>query len=177
MTDKKLTTNFKLSEFTKTDPTEYQLTLITILAGEIQKIRDRLQEFKKGTRDVSITITSGVRTQADYDRLKKRGSNPSATSDHFCGLQLTATPTLGAADIQVRNCSMSLKKIAALIIEMDKREEVRLGQIIYEKNPETGSEWIHLGNDWNMIFRDRIPFKRKKYLMSTDNGKTYKTFR
>ncbi|MBR6647147.1 MAG: hypothetical protein IKL09_06505, partial [Clostridia bacterium] len=98
MTDKKLTENFKLSEFISTDPTDYQLQLLQILADNLQLVRTFLQEFvQAGKKSVSITITSGVRTQADYERLVKNGYNPSKTSDHFCGYQLTAKPTLGAA--------------------------------------------------------------------------------
>jgi hypothetical protein len=178
MTDKKLTENFKLSEFISTDPTDYQLQLLQILADNLQLVRTFLQEFvQTGKKSVSIMITSGVRTQADYERLVKNGYNPSKTSDHFCGYQLTAKPTLGAADITIKNCSLSLKAIAAKIIEWDKAGLVHFGQVIYEKNPKTGSEWIHLGNDPKLIFNHNIDVQREKYLMSLDNGKTYKKFK
>lgn len=177
MTDKKLTPNFKLSEFINIDPTEYQLSLIQLLAENLQKVRDKLQDYAIVKKKVSIVINSGVRTQEDYDRLKKTGYNPSKTSDHFCGLQLLCSPTLGAVDISVKNCKLTIKEIAALLIQWDKENSINFGQIIYEYNPKTKGEWIHLGNDWEEIFTDKIKFKRKKYLMSLDNGKTYKIFK
>lgn len=177
MKDVKLAKNFSLSEFTKTDVTDYQLSLLKILAGELQKVRDFLQDFKSGKSAVSIGINSGLRTQADYDRLKKSGYNPSATSDHFCGLQLQGNPTIGAADISVKNCSLPLREIASKIIDLDMDGVVHFGQVIYETNPKTGSEWIHLGNDCKLIFQESVNISRKKYLMSLDNGKTYQTFK
>ena len=179
MKDKKLTNNFKLSEFIKVDPNDYQLALLQLLADNLQLVRDFLQEFALPKKTVSISISSGVRTQADYDRLVKNGYNPSKTSDHFCGLQLLSKPTLGAADIVVKNCSLSMKEIAAKIIQWDKDGLVHFGQVIYEKNPKTGSEWIHLGNDSTLIFNYNFAqvVKRQKYLMSLDNGKTYKAFK
>lgn len=179
----KLTQNFSLSEFTNGTITPYQQSLLQLLANNLQKVRDYLQQFKKDPKkNVCIGISSGVRTQADYDRLLKKGYNPSKTSDHFCGLQLLGKPTLGAADIYVTNCTLSYKEIAKKIIELNKNSLVDFGQIIYEYNPATKSEWIHLGNDWTKIFQDQgiidaISKTRKKYLMSLDNGKTYIDFK
>ena len=183
MTDFKLTPNFKLSEFTSTDLTLYQIALVKLLANNLQKVRDFLQQFKKDPKkNVCIGISSGVRTQSDYDRLIKKGYNPSKTSDHFCGLQLSCKPCIGAADIYITNCTLKYKDVAAKLIEMDKAGEIDFGQIIYEYNPNTRSEWIHLGNDWEKVFNDpgiieSINKTRKKYLMSLDNGKTYKEFK
>lgn len=140
-------------------------------------MRDKLQDFAVKGKKVSITITSGVRTLNDYNRLKNNGYNPSTTSDHFCGFQLMAKPTLGAADISVKNCTLTHRQIAAKIIEWDKAKEVHFGQVIYESNPTKKSSWIHLGNDWNQIFTKKIKFSRTKYLMSLDNGKTYVAFK
>ena len=180
--DIKLTENFMLSEFC--DPkkvNDYQVELLTVLAKEMQVVRNRLQEFKSGMKPVSILITSGVRTKEDYDRLVKKGYNPSKTSDHFCGYQIYGTPTLGAADIRVYNCSMSTKEIALYIKQLVMNYDVNFGQVIYEKNPKTGAEWIHLGNDPELIFSFSTniasAIKRKKFLMSTDNGKTYRVLK
>jgi len=174
----KLTPNFDLSEFSKIQLSDYQLSLVQLLANNLQIVRDKLQAFKRvQDKNVSISISSGVRTAADYERLKANGHNPSANSDHFCGYQPGSKPTLGAADIRVNNCSLSLKDIASLIIEWDKSGIVHFGQIIYEFNPSTGGCWIHVGNDWNQIFKEGIKFSRTKYLMSLDNGKTYQAFR
>lgn len=173
MTDKSLTANFKLSEFTSEQPNDYQLSLLQLLAENLQLVRDLLQPFAVTGKKVSITITSGVRTQADYDRLKAKGYNPSTTSDHFCGLQLQCKPTLGAVDICVNNCTLNHREIAGKIIEWDKAAKVSFGQVIYEYNPATKVSWVHLGNDWKKIFSSKITFARAKYLMSLDNGKSY----
>ena len=182
MKDINLSKNFKLSEFTSVDQSDYSIALLKLLASQLQIVRNNLQEYAKDRKkQVSISISSGVRTQADYDRLKKSGYNPSETSDHFCGLQLKCKPTLGAADITVSNCSLSLHEIASMIIYWNIEGYVNFGQIIFEYNPKTKSAWIHVGNDWNSIFastflKDFYDINRKKYLMSLDNGKTYKTF-
>lgn len=182
MKDINLSKNFKLSEFTSVDQSDYSIALLKLLASQLQIVRNNLQEYAKDRKkQVSISISSGVRTQADYDRLKKSGYNPSETSDHFCGLQLKCKPTLGAADITVSNCSLSLHEIASMIIYWNIEGYVNFGQIIFEYNPKTKFAWIHVGNDWNSIFastflKDFYDINRKKYLMSLDNGKTYKTF-
>lgn len=178
MKDFQLTPNFKLSEFCPSlEVNDYQAQLLQYLAFQLQSVRDYLQQYSVNGKAVTIGISSGVRTMADYERLKKKGYHPSKTSDHFCGLQLDGKPTLGAADIYVRNCKLNYHDIAAKIIEWDKQGICSFGQIIYEKNPATGAEWIHLGNDPDKIFTERINITRKPYLMSLDNGKTYKEFK
>lgn len=184
MTNKQLTKNFKLSEFTSVEPNDYQMVLIQVLAESLQNLRDMLQVYAVEGKEVSITITSGLRTQADYERLKAKGYNPSATSDHFFGYQAKSLPTIGAADIKVKNCVLNLKQIAAKIIEWNTWGDVgeaMFGQVIYEYNPATKAEWIHLGNSWNKVFgstvSDVVSGMRKQYLMSLDNGKTYQDFK
>lgn len=183
MKDVSLSKNFKLSEFTKNDVTDYALALLKLLASQLQIVRNRLQSYAVDKKKpVSISIHSGVRSEEDYKRLIKNGYNPSKTSDHFCGYQLLSKPTLGAADIKVNNCSLSLQEIANMLIEMNDKGELDAGQIIFEYNPKTKSSWIHFGNDWwrifdaNFIFDNNLFKSRKKYLMSLDNGKTYQTF-
>ncbi len=177
-----LARNFKLSEFTKEDPNEYQLALLALLARNLQTVRDKLQQYAVKGKSVGINITSGVRTAADYDRLKAKGYNPSRTSDHFCGLQLLAKPTVGAADLTFTNCSLTTRQIAARIVEWDKDNStgIDLGQVIYEYNPRTGANWVHVSNDWHKVFSEdvaaAVDSMRKKYLMSLDNGKTYVPF-
>ena len=174
----KLTPNFSLEEFIKVTPTDYQRYLLTLLAKNLQIVRDKLQPFALNkSKAVSMSITSGVRTQDDYNRLVKQGYNPSKKSDHFCGVQLDGNVTLGAADVIVNNCSLSLKDCVKKIIEWDKTNQVNFGQVIYEYNPATKKDWIHLGNDWNEVFKDSSFVSRKKYLMSLDNGKTYVDFK
>lgn len=182
MTNTKLSKNFSLSEFATSDVTPYTLALLKLLASQLQIIRNALQEYAVDTKKaVSITINSGVRTQADYDRLVKSGYNPSKTSDHFCGLQLLCSPTLGAADIKISNCKLKLYEVAEKIMKMNDDGKIDVGQVIYEYNPKTKSDWIHIGNDWNSIFnadflKDFYKVTRKKFLMSLDNGKTYSNF-
>lgn len=183
MKDVSLSKNFKLSEFTKNDVTDYALALLKLLASQLQIVRNKLQSYAVDKKKpVSISIHSGVRSEEDYKRLIKNGYNPSKTSDHFCGYQLLSKPTLGAADIKVNNCSLTLQEIANMLIEMNDKGELDAGQIIFEYNPKTKSSWIHFGNDWwrifdaNFIFDNNLFKSRKKYLMSLDNGKTYQTF-
>lgn len=183
MKDVSLSKNFKLSEFVKTDVSEYTLALLKLLASQLQIVRNKLQAYAVDKKKaVSISINSGVRTDEDYKRLVKSGYNPSKTSDHFCGYQLLSKPTLGAADIKVSNCSLKLQEIANILIEMNQKGELDVGQIIFEYNPKTKSSWIHIGNDWWCIFEahfiadNKLFETRKKYLMSLDNGKTYQNF-
>lgn len=181
MKDRKLTNNFKLSEFVnlKEELTDYQIALLTNLAEELEYVRERLQQFKSGMKPVCMVVTSGVRTKADVARLKKQGYNPSENSDHLCGIQANGKPTLGAADIQFYNCSKTTKQISLMVKEMVINRDAYFGQVIYEKNPKTGAEWIHFSNDPDQIFSYPISatVERKKFLMSLDNGKTYKTLR
>lgn len=173
--NKQLTKNFNLSEFSSYDLNEYQISLLQILANNIQIVRDRLQPYAVKGKAVSVSIRSGVRRQDDYNSLKAKGYNPSATSDHFCGLQLLSKPTIGAADTVFLNCKLSHKEIALMIRDWDKQGIVSFGQIIYEINPKTNYSWIHLGNDPKNVFTDKVAITRVKYLMSLDNGKTYIT--
>ena len=181
MKDRKLSKNFKLSEFANLNEelTDYQIALLTNLAEELEYVRERLQQYKSGMKPVYMVVTSGVRTKADITRLKKQGYNPSENSDHLCGVQANGKPTLGAADIQFYNCSLTTKQIALEVKEMVNNNAAFFGQVIYEKNPKTGAEWIHFGNDPEQIFSYPISASaaRKKFLMSVDNGKTYKALK
>ena len=182
MKDRQLTANFRLKEFAKTDLTPYQECLVEMLAKKLQYLRDILNlGYAKNGKMVSIQITSGVRTMEDYQRLLAKGYHPAKTSDHFCGVQIDGKPTLGAADIRVKNCTLTLRQVFEKLVELDINGGLTFGQIIYEKNPATGAEWIHLGNSWNELFasetvRECINKTRKKYLISLDNGVTYKEF-
>lgn len=176
---RKLTDNFNLSEFVRSDSpklTDYQIGLLSILASNLQVVRDELQIYATDPASpVIIKITSGVRTLEDVERLKKSGHNPSKTSDHLCGLQMTSSPTLGAADTIYKNCRLSCYEIAILIKELVLDEKCFFGQVIYEKNPATGSEWIHLSNDPCKVFQSNLAgyVHRSKFLKSLDNGKSY----
>jgi len=180
MASVKLTANFSSSEF-GSDLNEFQLALIKILATNIQIVRDRLNAMnikKVKTKPVSISISSGVRTKADYDRLKANDYNPSSTSDHFCGWAISAPkPTLGAADLTFGNCKLSTLEIFKLIVAMNKAGETDFGQVIYEVSAK-GNPWIHVSNNPKSIFVSKVAeaVSRVPYLISTDNGKTYKAY-
>ena len=170
--------NFKLKEFTKSEVTKYQLGMIKALARQLQILRcliNSVPEFRKDpNKEISITITSGVRTLDDYNRLKAKGYNPSATSDHFYG---SKPGTLGAVDCVFSNLKVDLFDLFKYIVGRDAAGKVYFGQILYESNPKTGSTWIHLSNDSMWIFRDeyfREAYRRSmRYGYSKDNGKTF----
>jgi len=176
----KLTKNFSSSEF-GLDLNDYQLALLKILAENLQIVRDRLNSMDiklNKNKDISISISSGVRSKADYEWLKANGYNPSATSDHFCGWALNAPkPTLGAADITISNCKISTMEVFKMIVAMNKAGETNFGQIIYEVNAK-GNPWIHLSNNPKAIFTGKVAkaILRSPYLISLDNGKTYKAY-
>jgi hypothetical protein len=171
----KVSPNFTAGEFSSEPLTEYQFGLISMLAKNIQYIRDGLQKYAAPGKTVSVSISSGVRTQNDYNRICSNGNHPSKTSDHFCGYQTTPKPTLGAADCRFINSTISMKEIYKKIVDIVKSGKACFGQAIYEINPATGFEWIHLGNDPKCIFSAEIAqyVPRAKFLISLDNGKTY----
>jgi hypothetical protein len=182
-----LTKNFSASEFkpkaapSTWAPTQYQLLLLKSLATNLQVIRDNVSGL------TAMTITSGVRDMAEVERLLKQGYNPSATSDHFCGLAVkigkddkkyakfgdTYNFAVGAADIVPSGVSpMQLFMEAMKLIKDGK---CGFGQIIYEKNPATGAEWVHFGNNVAYFFSEAIVnlIARPRFLHSMDGGKTY----
>lgn len=177
LTDK-IANHFKLGEFTKTEVTEYQANLIKVLAGQLEMVRYHLNmhpEFKRDkNKDISISISSGIRTLEDYDRLKAKGYNPSKTSDHFCG---NKPGTLGAADCSFSNLNIKLFDVFKFIARITNNGDVHFGQVLYESNPKTGSEWIHLSNDAQYLFK--VPYladsvtRKLKYGYSKDNGVTF----
>jgi hypothetical protein len=180
MASVKLSPNFSSDEFGK-NLNDYQLALLKILAENLQIVRDRLNSMdikKVKTKNISITISSGVRDKDDYDRLKANGYNPSSTSDHFCGWAITAPkPTLGAVDINITNCKLSTMEVFKLIVAMNKAGETNFGQVIYEVSAK-GNPWIHVSNNADAIFTPRVAktISRNPYLISLDNGKTFKAY-
>jgi len=50
------------------------------------------------------------------------------------------------------------------------------GQVIYEKNPNTGAEWVHFGADPSYYFSNKIInfIRRSPFLVSMDGGKSYR---
>ena len=140
----------------------YQKTLITNLAENQQVIRNELPS------GAYMKITSGVRTLADYDRLINAGYNPSKTSDHNCGVSIPLKP-------DVVSPGMSIWDLFKLSFRLTKEGMCDFGQIIYEKNPANGSEWIHYGNSLKSLFSEQIVemIGRQKFMQSLDGGRTY----
>ncbi len=189
MPGKKVSENFFYSEFRPAGAplawmpvSEYQDELLKSLAANLQVVRDSMQQGS------SITISCGVRVFKDYDRLKNAGYNPSYTSDHFCGLAVPVNqnsdkykkfgPTynfsVGAADCVPKG--MTVTELFNLAVQLTKMGQTRFGQVIYEKDPEKNTEWIHFGGDPTPFFSQKILMliNRPKFLQSTDGGKSYK---
>ena len=160
---------------------QYQRMLMENLAQNLQVIRSAMPE------NSSIQITSGLRAPADYKRLKKNGYNPSTTSDHNFGNAVPLkinTPkfkkygptynfSVGAADCVPTG--MSTIDLFHLAIDLTKNNKCRFGQVIYEKNPATGAEWVHFGGDPKFVFSDNIIqfLNRTQFMESLDGGKSY----
>ena len=186
----KITKNFSYWEFgpkgcnkSWVPGNDYQKMLINNLANGLQVLRDT------APAKISISITSGVRTIEDYYRLQGSGYNPSSTSDHFCGNAVPIQPTdskykkfgpnyifsTGAAD----TIPTGMKVYDYFIHAMKSfvRENVKFGQIIYEKNPKTKAEWVHISGPYSNYFSQGIVtwLDKKPFLKSLDGGKTYTT--
>ena len=189
--------HFWFSEFCKRDHhilTVLQMHMIQNIArGILEPIREFLG--KQLSREVKIKIISGVRFPSDHNRLKKQGFNPSETSDHLFGnVVKLRNPvkirqygkyyqySVGAVDILpecgakeawdiLRPC---FSREESAIYLPDK--EVRIGQIILEKRQ---NYWMHISNPGSSIYNEFVAdtfLKRKPFLVSTDNGSTYKPF-
>ena len=173
---KKITPNFFYYEFRP------KARLLQNLAQNLQIVRSAMPE------NTSLHITSGLRAPADFARLKKAGYNPSPTSDHNFGnavpLKINTVkykkygPTynfsVGAADsVPVEMETIDLFHLA---IDLTKKKKCRFGQVIYEKNPATGAEWVHFGGDTEYVFSDEIVkfLNRIQFMESLDGGRSYK---
>jgi hypothetical protein len=180
-----ITANFSYSEFrpygtaiTWKPGNEMLQKKIDILAENLQVVRDNI--------GVSMTITSGVRTIADYKRLVQQGYNPSRTSDHYYGDPVPLSPgtpkydkygrmhyySVGAVDIVP---SMDVKECFDIVKGLVANGDCKFGQVIYEYNPKTQSEWLHLSNDPCQFFSEFICdcIDKRPFMQSLDNGKTY----
>lgn len=179
----KLSKNFSSSEFTKKSwtklPVSKQYLLKSLCSSVLQPARDVLGPLK---------ITSGLRTQADYNRLKKQGYNPSSTSDHNFGNAAKLTPSnrryksfgevynysVGAADIIPAN--VPVWEAFEILVEMSEKGTINPGQIIYEKK-KNGVEWIHISNHPELVysraFINQTKLNKTRYLTTRDGGKTY----
>jgi len=180
-----LTKNFSLDEFTnELEIPDYRLFLVQGMANILQTIRNVLC--------CSIQITSGMRSQADFDRLRKAGYNPSETSDHNYGLPImldSSNPkfrtfgaiynfSVGAADIVpdigAENAWKQLEPLCDR--EQNLIVGIRIGQFILEKGLPGATPWIHVSNHPEIAFSRELVRKflnRPCFLTSVDGGKTY----
>jgi len=163
-----------------------QAMLDNIVNNILQPVRDRC---KKGIR-----ITDCFRTIEKAKSMIARGYNPSTTSDHFWGQaiplrQLKKRKTygpvyyysVGAVDMQAWNPKETFF-LFNMMYDMSTHQEIKIGQLIYEENPDRKTSWIHVANPVSLIYSDefikKYPFLVKtKYLTSYTNGKTYKVFK
>ena len=144
-----------------------------------------------------IYINDCYRTMAKYYDLIKRKYNPSPTSDHFWGQSIptirqkdknkygkTYSFSSGAVDFGCRNTG-SLVHVFNTIRELVDKKVIDVGQCILESKwiTEKGkkvivSQWIHISNPreiiYNKEFMEELQIKPRKFLYSSDNGKTYK---
>ena len=134
-----------------------------------------------------MKVTSGVRVLSDYERLILAGYKPSKTSDHNCGVSIPLEPgtkkfkkfgetynfAVGASDIFP--VGMGVWDLFKLSFRLTKEGMCDFGQIIYEKNPEDGKEWVHYGGSLKELFTEEVikMINRHKFMKSIDGGRSY----
>ena len=178
----KLSANFDHLEFTKTPWDELDQRTQT----ELQAMADLLQEIRTAIGK-PITISSGVRSLADYKRLQSQGLNPSSTSDHFYGAKVpcakgsaaykkygaTYNLALGAVDILCK--SMNVVDFYNFIAKMRYDGKIKTGQLLLEKNR---TMWVHIANFMDPFLSPAEKKLRGEWSLSgmgysLDNGKTW----
>lgn len=172
---------FKKSEFKNfpARPLAAQLFMLNHLRDILNMIRAKIK--------TPIIITDCYRTLKKFHSLKKRGYNPSTTSDHFWGLSI---PTfrqkdkakwgsnyfyaVGAVDLKTPKADEA--KVFKVITDLAKNRIINIGQAILEYNDR--GAWIHLSNPKDLIFDPqllrRVGAVKYPFLISRDNGKTYR---
>ena len=183
-----ITKNFSYSEYrpkgspkTWMPESDYQQRLIDNHASNLQVVRNELPD------GCYMKITSGVRTESDFDRLIAKGYHPSATSDHYCGNIVPISEysskykkygplymfSVGAADVEP--FGIKVYDLFKLSVKLTREGKCDFGQVIYEKDPITGKEWVHYGASIKDIFSSSIVrfIDRTQFMQSLDGGKTY----
>jgi len=178
------------------NPTAKQVFLLEHLFKQIQNVKDVI-EFTF-SQHVPFRVTDCYRTVEKYQDMKNRGLYPSATSDHFWGQHIPVSSasnlkkygpiyefSTGAADI-VPSIPGIIKdecnrfRIFETIVQLDRSEDISLGQVIYEKSVKTGTEWIHVSNPIDLIYNsgmiDKLNLIKSKYLTTKDGGRTYQVY-
>jgi len=183
-----ITKNFSYYEFRPNGSTkswmpssEYQKILLNELAENLQVIRSELPD------GCYMEVTSGVRGLDDYNRLKKLGYKPSKTSDHNCGVSIplpkhdrkykkfgeTYNFSVGAADIVP--VGMPVTDLFNLSVKLTQGGKCDFGQVIYEKDPNSGKEWVHYGNSLKDLFAPQIidMINRTQFMKTLNGGRNY----
>ncbi len=190
----KLSDHFSLSEITSKDHHELLPLQWFMLQHICMSILEPLRKFASDLvrQDVPFTITSGLRTVEDSDRLKKAGYNPSEISDHDYGqpVELTSPErrskfgkfysySVGAVDfVPEFGAELLFDRLKQYFnrgthsIDLSGGSIV-VGQFILEKGER--SYWIHVSNPPSLFFNQPILglLKRNCFLKSEDNGKSY----
>lgn len=160
--------------------------MIRSLASNLQIVRDNMPA------NSFLIITSGMRSLDDTLRLIKNGYHPSATSDHNYGMPVSidqqspkykifgqySSYSVGAVDCIPGGTNSTAFDVFKLAVRLTKENKTKFGQVIYEENPQTGSKWIHFGNDPLTILSPDIVklIAREQFLKSVDGGKTYQSY-
>jgi len=162
----KLSPNFTVDEIVpqnyihKIDDSQHEM-LENICINILEPIR--IFASLLAEKDCPIKITSGLRTQAEYDDLIKRGYNPSKKSDHFYDAKKGC---FGAVDFVTNIIPTNLLFYSIF----DNFSSIYFGQIILERNYHN-TYWIHVSNPPELF--GGKPRKNNRILISLDNGKTY----
>lgn len=172
---------FRMSEFISQgfpeNPSKEQKLMIWNLRDEIlNPIRQEINS--------RIDIVDCCRGISEYNLLKKKGYKPSKTSDHFFGNIITEAGSngeiitskysVGAVDFYCPRKNMD--EVFRIAREMAIGLKINPGQVILE----TGfrGKWIHISNPKNLVYSDsfieEMRLMKNRFLISTDNGRTYK---
>lgn len=194
MNDFKLSDHFSLSEIVKEDHHELIPLQWYMLQHICMSILEPLRKFASDLvkQDVPFTITSGLRTTEDRDRLKQMGYKPSETSDHDFGqtIELVSPDkimkfgkyysySVGAVDfVPEFGADILFNKLKPYFNHGTRSIDlpggsITVGQFILEKGEH--SYWIHVSNPPSLFFGPPILglLKRNCFLKSEDNGKSY----
>ncbi|MDR3001149.1 MAG: hypothetical protein LBU89_07785, partial [Fibromonadaceae bacterium] len=156
-----LTQNFKVKEFlTGPNPPKWD-DLSERVQGQIKELANMLQTIRDAVKK-PISISSGLRTLEDYNRMVKNKLNPSKKSDHFFGQTVDGYSLgLGAVDITCKG--MDTIAFYNLILKMKYEGKIKCGQLLLEKNK---TFWVHIANHWGNWLKE----KERESRSLNDNG-------
>jgi len=170
-----ITKNFSWAEFKggsgldMVDASPKTLAMVGIMADTLETVR--------AAAGKPISIVGGIRTAKSAEAMRKAGSNPSNTSDHFYGENPAVPLAVGAVDIQCPG--MNIKDLFNLILQLKWNGKISTGQVLLEHNPVKGSWWVHVANDPRLVLSPEDLAKRTDssinlVAVSLDNGKSFK---